>query len=400
LTSRPLGRENAGMDIWDDMRRELARSASAGMLRSLREVQSGCGPRIRLAGREVVCFSSNDYLGLAADDRVKAAAVEAVGRWGLGAGASRLLSGTSTLHLRLERELAAFKGAEAALATSTGWMANHAALHALAGRGDLVLADKLSHASLLDAAGSSGATLRTYPHGDLRRLAAILERRRALHKRCVIATDSLFSMDGDLADLAALCDLKDRADAILLIDEAHATGVFGPRGAGAAELLGVEHRVDVTVGTLSKAIGALGGFVAGRRAMIDAIVNAGRAFIFTTALPPAICAGAMESLRIIRQEPLRRQRLLELAASLRDRLRSAGLDTGAGASQIIPILVGEAAKAVRLSERLLDEGFYVPAIRPPSVPRGASRLRVNLRADHDEADVSRLAERLIAAVGG
>jgi 8-amino-7-oxononanoate synthase len=379
--------KNAVMDVWQEMRQSLAEADASGVLRRLREVQSACGPRIRLERREVVCLSSNDYLGLAADERVKAAAAEAVREWGLGAGASRLLSGTTSLHVQLERELAAFKGAEAAVVTPTGWMANHLAVHALAGSGDLVLCDKLSHASILDAGASSGATLRTYPHGDLRRLANLLDKHRASHRRCLIATDSLFSMDGDLAALGELCDLKDRYDALLLADEAHATGVLGERGSGAAELLGVEGRIDATVGTLSKAIGALGGFVAGRRVLIDTIVNAGRAFIFTTALPPAVCAGALAALDIVRREPQRRVRLLLLAGTLRSRLQDAGFSTGASVSQIIPILVGEAAEAVRLSERLLEEGFYVPAIRPPSVPRGGSRLRVSLRCDHQEADL-------------
>jgi 8-amino-7-oxononanoate synthase len=384
----------AGMTVWQDMARSLAEARAAGMLRRLREVESACGARIRIDGREVVCLSSNDYLGLAGDERVKAAAAEAIRQWGLGAGASRLVSGTTSLHVQLERELAAFKCAEAAVVTPTGWMANQVAVHALAGRGDLVLCDKLSHASILDAAASSGATMRTWPHGDLRRLEALLDKHRADHRRCLLAADSLFSMDGDVAALGELCDLKDRYDALLLIDEAHATGVLGERGSGAAELFGVEGRIDATVGTLSKALGALGGFVAGRRVLIDTIVHAGRAFIFTTALPAAVCAGALAALDIVRREPQRRQRLLALADRLRSRLRDAGYPTGASVSQIIPILVGEAGRAVRLSERLLEEGFYVPAIRPPTVPRGASRLRVSLRSDLNEADAARFAEAL------
>jgi 8-amino-7-oxononanoate synthase len=419
------------MDFREDMRRSLRQAQDAGMLRRLREAQSACSARIRLEGREVVSLASNDYLGLAADERVKSAAIEAIGRWGVGAGASRLVSGNTSLHQRLETELAAFKGAEAALVTPTGWMANHAAIHALAGKGDLVLCDKLSHASILDAALSSGAAVRTFAHRDVDRLRDLLGRHRAAQRRCLIVTDSLFSMDGDLAPLVELCDVKDRFEAAILVDEAHATGVLGERGAGAAEMLGVEGRIDVTVGTLSKALGALGGFVAGPRPLIDTIVNSGRAFIFTTALPPAICAAALEALKIVRDEPQRRRRLLELARALSGRLNEAGLathaDGGAGrracpgapglhagsdrracnllhaesgaappgfVSQIIPILVGEAGDAVRLSERLLEEGFFAPAIRPPSVPRGASRLRVSLRCDHDEADLTRFADVL------
>ena len=436
------------MTIWLDMRRRLEEREREGLLRRLVAIGSGSGPTVEIGGRRVVCLSGNDYLGLAGDERVKSAAAEAIGQWGVGAGASRLLGGTTKLHDELEASLAAFKGAEAALVTSTGWGANHVAIHALAGRGDLILADKLSHASILDAGLSSGATLRTYAHCDMKRLSSLLDRFRTKHRRCLIVTDSLFSMDGDVAPLGELADLKDRHDAQLLIDEAHATGVLGRRGAGAAEMLGVEGRIDATVGTLSKALGGLGGFVAGPRVLIDTILNTGRAFIFTTALPPALCAAALEALRIIRDEPQRRARLLELARRLRERLTDMGLmEIRAGAAKrqaaartsasaallagrgeenlvstlgrnscptglagdarptfsctpIIPIVVGEAGAAVRLSRRMLEEGFYVPAIRPPTVPRGASRLRVSLRCDHDEADLLRFAEALGKEVRG
>lgn len=381
-----------------DFRREIAlrleAQAARGLLRSLTAVESCCGPRVTVGRRQVVCLCSNDYLCLAADEQVRAAAKRAIDEWGVGAGASRLISGTTSLHRQLERELAEFKGAEAALVTPTGWMANHAAVHALVGKGDLVLCDKLNHASLLDAARSSGAVVRTYGHCETKRLAALLGRHRSRHRRCLIATDSLFSMDGDTAPLGELADLRDRYDAQLLIDEAHATGVMGERGAGVAELLGAEKRIDVSVGTLSKAVGAMGGFVTGPKVLIDAIVNFGRAFIYTTALPSALCAAALESLRIIRDEPERRQRLLRMAEDLRSRLKAAGWRTGNSCSQIIPIVVGEASGALQLSARLLAEGFWTPAIRPPTVPRGASRLRVSLCCGHEAHDLLRFVEVL------
>ena len=382
------------MDIWEDMARTAESMAAEGLLRRPEVIQSSCGPRVTIGGREAVCLCSNDYLGLAADPAVRAAAVEAVQRWGVGAGASRLVSGTTSLHAELERRLAAFKGAGAAVVTSTGWMANHVAVHALAGGGDLVLCDALDHASILDAARSCGAGVRTYPHGDVRQLAQILQRVRGRHRGCLIVTDSLFSMDGDLAPLVELAEVKQRFDAQLLIDEAHATGVLGEHGRGAAELLGVEDAIDATVGTLSKAIGSLGGFVAGPETLIETIRNTGRPYIYTTALPPALCAAALKSLEIIRDEPARRRKLLGLADHFRGLMEGLAVDTRGSVSQIVPVTIGEADEAVRVSRRLLDAGFFVPAIRPPTVPPGTSRLRVSFSAGHDVADADALAELL------
>lgn len=373
--------------------------AAADLLRRPVVVDSAVGPQIRLDGRDVICLCSNDYLSLAADPAVRDSAIRAVEKWGVGAGASRLISGTTRLHAELEGALAAFKGTAAAVVTTTGWMANHAALAVLAGAGDLVLCDKLNHASILDAAAACGATMRTFGHRDAGRLAKLLDRLRGRYRRCVIATDSLFSMDGDLAPLSELVELKRRYDALLMIDEAHATGVLGANGRGAAELAGVEEQIDVTVGTLSKALGALGGFVAGTRELIDTITNTARAYVYTTALPPALCAAAAEALRIVQTQPQRRQRVLELAGKLRDRLHEAGFDTGDSVSQIIPIVIGSPTEALRISHRLLEAGFLVPAIRPPTVPRGRSRLRVSLCAAHQASDLERFVAALIEAGG-
>ncbi|MHC4562449.1 MAG: aminotransferase class I/II-fold pyridoxal phosphate-dependent enzyme [Planctomycetota bacterium] len=386
------------MTQWADMHQALSDLAAADLLRDPSVVASAPGPTVTIDGRAVVCLASNDYLSLAADEALKAAAATAIERWGVGAGASRLVSGTSTLHRELEERLASFEEAEAAVVTSTGWMANHVAVHAFAGKGDLILCDKLDHASILDAARSSGATFRTYHHGDVGRLEALLKRHRGDHGRCLIVTDSLFSMDGDLAPLAKLAELKDRHDAALMVDEAHATGVLGEHGRGAAELLGVEDAVNATVGTLSKALGALGGFVVGPKVLIDLIRNTGRAYIYTTALPAAICAAALAALDIVANEPQRRRQLLAMAGDLRGRLQQGGLDTGGSASQIIPVVVGSAADALAVSGRLLEAGFFTPAIRPPTVAPGASRLRLSLCARHDPADLARLAKCLIASV--
>jgi len=385
------------MKVWQDMTDSLAALAACDLLRQPVVVDSAVGARITVAGQEVVCLCSNDYLALAAEPSVRQAAAKAIDTWGVGAGASRLISGTTSLHVQLEDAIAAFKGTESAIVTTTGWMANHAAIAALVGKGDLILADKLNHASIIDAAKSSGALLRTYGHRDVRRLEKMLSHRRGKFRRCLIVTDSLFSMDGDIAPLPALAELKGRYDALLMIDEAHATGVLGEGGKGAAEMMGVERDIDVTVGTLSKAIGGLGGFVAGRRELTDTILNTARCYIYTTALPPAMCAAAMEALRIIQTQPQRRKRLLEMAEDLRCRLHQAGFDTAGSASQIIPILIGSPGESLRMSRELLEEGFLVPAIRPPTVPRGSSRLRVSLCSAHTQADLERFAGALVVA---
>jgi len=380
------------MDTWRRMQAELDALEAADLLRRPVEVESACGPVVTVGGRSVVCLCSNDYLGLASDEAVKSAAIEAVRRWGVGAGASRLVCGTTSLHVELERRLAEFKRVEAALVTPTGWTANHVAIHALARKGDLVLLDKLDHASIIDVAISSGAAVRTYAHRDVDRLTRLLDRHRASHSRCLIVTDSVFSMDGDVAPLRELVEIKERFDAQLLLDEAHATGVLGEGGRGAAELLGVEGGIDATVGTMSKALGAMGGFVGGPRALIETIRNTGRAFIYTTAPPAAICAAVLAALDVIRDQPDRRRRLLAMADELRAALKGSALPVGASQTQIIPVMIGRADLALRVSRRLLEKGFLVPAIRPPTVPRGASRLRVSLSAGHDVRDLRRFVE--------
>ena len=382
------------MSIWEDMRALLADLDRTGLLRRPVEVESACGPRVRVDGRDLICLCSNDYLSLAADPALRSAAAAGVEAWGVGSGASRLVCGTTGAHRRLEEELAAFKRTETAVVTSTGWMANRVAICALAGAGDLVLCDKLDHASILDAARSCGATLRTYPHRDVGRARSLLDRHRSARRRCLIVTDSLFSMDGDFAPLDELVACKRDYDAQLLIDEAHATGVIGADGRGVAEAMGVEGEIDAVVGTLSKALGCAGGFVAGPAPLIDVIRNTGRAYVYTTAPPAAICEAARAALGIVRDQPQRRRRVLEMSAELRRRLAAAGANVGDSRSQILPILLGRAEDAMDVSRRLLDEGFLIPAIRPPSVPRGTSRLRCSVTAGHDPEELNRFADLL------
>jgi len=369
-----------------DYAERLASLAADARRRTLRDVESSQGPRVRVGGRDLICLCSNNYLGLAAHPHVIAAVQTAVAEWGWGSGASRLVSGSMTPHTRLERRLAAFKDAEAALVLPTGYHANLAAIRAAVGPGDVVLLDKLNHASIIDAARSSGAVVRVFPHRDYIRLGNVLDR-CAKYKRRLIVTDSLFSMDGDFADLNALVGIKHRYDAALCIDEAHATGVFGARGRGVAEMMNLETEIDIIVGTLSKALGGIGGFVCGSQAFIDYVLNTARSFIYTTAPPPAACAAAEAALDIVETQPERRRKLLALAAELRSAWQQRGYDTAGSTSQIVPLVIGDSDRAVRLSEALLDRGFLVPAIRPPTVPKATARLRVSLCADHDPADL-------------
>jgi len=374
----------------DDLVRVLEDLDVAGLRRRLRRIGSAQGPRVQLDGREVLCFCSNNYLGLAADARIVHAVQQAVEQYGWGAGASRLVSGTMTPHARLEERIARFKGTQAALVFPTGYMANLAAIRACAGPGDVIYLDKLNHASIIDAARSSGATVRVFRHKNYQKLERLLARGKPNQRRLIV-TDTVFSMDGDLADLPRLVELKRRYEAVLCVDEAHATGVFGPCGRGVAEMQGVEHEIDVTVGTLSKALGGIGGFVCGAAGLIDYLINTARPFIYTTAMPPAACAAAEAAIDIVQTEPWRRTRVLELAAKLRRELgQRRGYDIGASASQIVPLIVGEPARAVAISDALGRAGFLIPPIRPPTVPPGTARLRISLMATHTDADIDAL----------
>ena len=374
--------------------RELADLDRQGLRRRL---QTRAGPqaaRVVLDGRELVNFGSNDYLGLAADPRLATAVAEAARREGWGSGASPLVTGHAAAHQQLEHRLAQFEGTEAALLCTSGFAANAGTIAAVVGPGDAVYSDRKNHASLWDGCRLSRADVRVYPHGDWRQLQALLTDSQKYRRRLIV-TDSLFSMDGDLAPLVELADLAERYDAMLMVDEAHATGVFGQRGRGVAEQLGVENRIPICVGTLSKALGSVGGFVAGSRTLIEWLVNRARPYIFSTALPAAIAAAAIAALDIVRDEPQRRTALLARAQELRNTLRGAGWNVGASASQIIPVIVGEPARATTLSHALRERGLFVPVIRPPTVPEGEACLRISLTAGHSEEMI----ESLTAALG-
>jgi 8-amino-7-oxononanoate synthase len=398
---------------------ELAALDEAGLRRRVVSRNGPQGATIALAGQSLVNFGSNDYLELAADPRLAAAATAAIAAEGLGSGASPLIAGQSETHARLEQRLAEFEGTEAALLFPSGFAANLAAVSALAGPGDVVFSDAKNHASIWDGCRLSRADVRAYPHADWRQLETLLGRASAYRRRLIVS-DSLFSMDGDLAPLEELADVGRRHEAMLLIDEAHATGVFGQRGRGAAEHLGVEDGVTARVGTLSKALGCSGGFISGSRDLIDYVINRGRPYIYSTAAPAAIAAAAMAALDIVAAEPHRRRELLQRAASLRQRLAAQGWTLGPSVgkrgqspfvrstlravpangdcplfpSQIIPIVVGSPQRAVELSKQLRSRGLLVPAIRPPTVPEGEACLRVGLTWGHTEEHIAALVEAM------
>jgi 8-amino-7-oxononanoate synthase len=358
---------------------------------------SPAGPRVRVGGRELLQFASNNYLGLANDPRVKEALARGIEKWGWGAGASRLVAGHTEAHEALEADLAAFKHTEAALVFPTGYQTNLGVVGSLVGRGDLVLSDRENHASIYDAVKLSGARLVRYAHADAGDAARLLAKHRDAPGRRLIVTDTVFSMDGRLAPLRALAELAEREGAMLLVDEAHATGVLGPTGAGLAEEVGLESDTTASVGTLSKALGGLGGFVGASREVCDLIVNRARSFSYTTALPAAACEAARAALAIVRAEPDRRKRVLALAERLRCALQEKGFESGRSETQIVPVLVGEPERALALAAALLERGIFCPAIRPPTVPPGTSRLRVSLTAEHTEEDVDRLVAVLAEA---
>jgi 8-amino-7-oxononanoate synthase len=357
------------------------------LLRGLSDFEGAPEPETVYQGRKFLLLASNNYLGLAAEPRVLHAAGEAMRRYGASTAASRLVSGSTTLHRELESELAALKGTEAAILFSSGYLANLGTIGALVGPGDVIFCDRLNHASIVDAAFLSRARLIVYRHGDPDHLAELLERHTG--RRRLIVTDSVFSMDGDLAPLPVLCDLAERWGCMLMVDEAHATGVLGARGAGAVEALGLRGRVPIIMGTLSKALGSVGGFVAGSRRLVDFLRNRARTFMFDTALAPSAVGAALAAVRVARVEQERRDRLHQLIGALHDELVDLGYKVLPPSAAILPVLVGDSADALDLALALRERGVWAPAIRPPAVPRGTARVRVTLMATHTPAHVDR-----------
>jgi len=384
-----------------DFNQILQNRRQQGTLRTLTPLTRLRGGRVRLAGEsdgpELLDFSSNDYLALSEHPEVIAAGRQALEQLGTGAGAARLMSGDLDLHHRLEEEVAKLKNSEAALLFGSGYLANAGVIPALAGRDDVLFIDRLCHASIYDGCRLARARVIRFRHNDTGHLEELLRRERGRHGQPLIVVESIYSMDGDRAPLADLVALKNRYDCGLMVDEAHATGLFGPRGGGVIEADGVAAEVDVAMGTFGKALGSYGAYVAGSRSLIDYMINRARTFIYATALPPAVVASSLAALRLLRADPGPRRDLWDKVAIFKETLRRGGL-TGLGPSQIIPIMVGESRRAREKALALRDRGIFVTAVRPPTVPAGTARLRFSVTRHHDRETLQRVAETVVAVL--
>ena len=378
---------------------ELEQIRSRGLYRSTRMIYGQQGPHVEMDGRDVLMLCSNNYLGLADSPALIRASVGATEQYGTSSGASRLVSGTMALHELLESEVAAFKRSEAALIFNSGYAANTGIIAALVGRGDVIFSDRLNHASIIDGALLSAARLIRYPHNDVSALQALMKRHRG-DGRALIVTDAVFSMDGDMAPLRDIVALKKENNALLLVDDAHGSGVLGDGGRGTAELLGVSADVDILMGTFGKALGSYGAYAALSGELRELLINRARSFIFSTSLPPAVLGASLAALKIVRSSEGKslRESLKTNAERFRSLLSEAGFELPAGTTQIIPVLTGQAETTMRFSEMLLEEGIFAQGIRPPTVPAGACRLRCTVMATHTRQDLEWAAGR-ITSVG-
>ncbi|MDZ7379373.1 MAG: 8-amino-7-oxononanoate synthase [candidate division KSB1 bacterium] len=368
-----------------------------GLLRNLRVVGSGADCWVDIGGRRTLLLCSNNYLGLATHPALIAAAAEAAAVWGVGAGASRLISGSLALHHELEQELADWKRTEAAVLFNSGYHANIGTITALVGEGDAVFSDALNHASIIDGCRLSRARVVVYPHADVAALAEKLARTPARHR--LIVTDSIFSMDGDVAPLGEICAVAQRYDAWVMVDEAHATGVLGPTGAGLVEELGLHDQVDVQMGTLGKALGCFGAYVAGKKSLVQLLLNRARSLVYTTALPPPVVGAALKAVRLVRAQPELRNRLRGNATFLHRILQPPPIPVLPQPTHILPILLRDPLRTMEVSARLLEAGVWVQGIRPPTVPEGTSRLRVTVMATHTREDLEFARDAFVKVFG-
>ena len=382
-------------DVWNRFLSEgLNDLRDNGLYRQLRVFNSPTSPQVTIGERSYLLFCSNDYLGLADDSRMKRAAVDAIQSWGTGSGASRFISGNISLYRDLETEVASYKHTEAALVFSSGYSTNLGVISSLVGEDDLVLSDALNHASIIDACRLSKATIHVYPHGDPQYLESFLSRTSVLG-RVLVVTDGIFSMTGDLAPLPELQRICTKYGALLLVDDAHGTGVIGPDGRGSLNFFNMEDQDIVQVGTFSKALGSLGGFVAGSTLLIDFILNHARSLIYSTALSPPVLASNREGLRIVKEDSSLRERLSDRISAMHAGLSRLGINISSGPAPILPLVVGDLRETLSLAQYLWERGIFIPPIRPPTVPHGQSCLRISLNALHTMADV----DRLILALG-
>ena len=378
---------------------ELGYIKDKKLFRDLTELETGQFPEITIEGKRYILLGSNSYLGLSVDPKVMGAARAALEKYGTGSGGSRLVSGSSDLHRELEDRISAFKNTEAAILFSSGYLANIGTISSLVSEGSIVYSDELNHASIIDGCRLSRAETKVYGHLDMNHLDSLLSEDR--NKKCnkLIITDTVFSMDGDLAPLRDLVSIADKYGSMLMIDEAHATGILGIRGSGATEFFGIEDRVPIVMGTLSKAIGSLGGYIAGNRKLIDFIRNRARSYIFDTSLPAPSLAASIAAIDIIENEPERRDHLWRLIKRFKNGINDIGLKTIPSDCAIIPILIGDAEPALRFARTLAENGVYTPAVRPPSVPEGMCRIRGTIMATHTDEHIDTALHAFQAASG-
>src|SRR5210317_2080697 len=383
------------MDNW---RFELARLKRQGMLRSLRVVDGGQGPVVQVNGQDVLLLCSNNYLGIANHPALVEEMVAATRQYGAGSGASRLISGTMPAHVALEERIATFKGTEAALLFNSGYAANIGILQGLFGTDDLIFSDQLNHASIIDGCRLARARTVVYPHCDHVALAELMEREKPLRKgRWLIVTDGVFSMDGDVAPLPELCDLKDRFDTLLMVDDAHGTGVSGKNGRGTGEALGCLERIALHMGTLGKALGCAGAYLAADRVIIDTLINRSRSFIFSTSLPPGVPAAASAALDLVDSEEGRnlRQKLAENRTLFAGLLQDGGMDLLGSTTQIVPILTRDPDPTMQMTARLLERGVFLQGVRPPTVGTGLCRLRATVMASHSAVELTDAVSKIL-----
>jgi len=378
----------------------LGNIRESGTHRRMRVLDGLQGPRMIVDGREVLLFAGSNYLDLARHPEVIEAAERGARDWGCAAGGSRLITGNLAIHEALEAELAQFFGSEAALAFNTGYMANVGVIPALVGPGDVLVSDELNHASIIDGARLARAEVAVFRHGDVDSFTETLYKVRAKARRVLVAVDGVYSMDGDVAPVAEIVKRAHEADAMVLLDDAHGTGILGARGRGTAEAAGVLSEVDILMGTLGKSIGSFGAFIAGSASLRELLINTARSFIFSCALAPAQVEAARVSIRLIDEEPWRRERLAANCDRLRRRLADAGISTAPSTTHILPVVLGENERTMAVCEDLLDRGYYAQGIRHPSVPRGCARLRITPMATHDESEIDGLADAIIDSIDG
>jgi 8-amino-7-oxononanoate synthase len=370
----------------ENYQKELQNLRDKNLYRSLRILENSDGVRAEFRGKKILLFCGNDYLGMSRHPRVIAAAHKAIDRYGVGARSARLIAGTTDAHARLEKKIAEFKNKENALVFGSGFLANLGILTSFAGKEDLIVMDKLCHASLIDGARLSGAEIRVFPHKNYEKCEEILKKSAA--RRKILVTENVFGMDGDRADLEKLIRIKKRYGALLVVDDAHGTGVFGKDGPGATGKFA--KGIDVIMGTLSKAIGGLGGFAAADRDLIDHLINFARPFIFATALPPVLCETAREAFCVIEEEPELLKKLWANIQKVHAGLISLGFRLAEPESTVLPVIIGDEKEAMEAFEKLIALGLYIPAVRYPTVPKGKARLRITVSAAHSDADIEQL----------